>query len=355
MDKKHTWIFLGVSLVIILICFIGLDAAFKPLLFAWVLSYFCLPLFDKLESFGVSREISSFVILLILLVIILSVIFIFIPNLVVELQYFLEDFPQLVVNVSKNIVTFAASNGIDINIDDFSLLSFMKSHMPNVSAKSLVWVGSAFQSAISNVIYTVLSIISIFLFPVFFFYVSISHKDINNVVSSWLPERYLRSFAKAENAIDDVMGGFLRGQVVISSILACYYSLSLSIISLPFGGVIGVFTGFLSLIPYVGFSLGLFSSLIVALATGVGFFVIASIGVIFLIAYISDSFFMTPKLVGSSVGLNPLSVMIALIVGGNLFGLWGMFFAIPVAALVKRYYSFYKDDFVHSDWFLKGN
>ena len=64
---------------------------------------------------------------------------------------------------------------------------------------------------------------------------------------------------------------------------------------------------------------------------------------------------MTPKLVGGSVGLNPLSVMLALIIGGNLFGLWGMFFSIPVAALVKRYYASHKDEFTHSKWFLRGS
>ena len=354
MDKKDTWLFLGATFFLFLLCFIGLDAAFKPLLFAWVLSYFCMPLFDKLENIGMKREVSAFIILLLIILFLVSVLFIFIPYLVSELQYFLEDFPQLVVTVTQNLVSLAAKNGITLDVDDFSLLNFIKAHMPNVSAKSLVWVGSAFQSAVSNIIATILGIISIFLFPVFFFYVSNSHKSINKSVSSWLPERYLRSFTLVKNAIDDVMGGFLRGQVVIASILACYYSIALSIIKLPFGGVIGIFTGLLSLVPYVGFSLGLFSSIIVALATGSDVFTIVLIGITFLIAYISDSFFMTPKLVGGSVGLNPLCVMLSLIIGGNLFGLWGMFFAIPGAALIKRFYSFHKDQFLASTWFVKA-
>ena len=355
MDKKETIIFLGFGLLLLLVCFVGLDAALKPLVFAWVLSYFCLPLFDKLEIIGIKREFSAFIILLIILCVLISVFFVFIPYLITELHSFIQDFPQLVVNVTKNVVQYAASKGITIDLDDFSLLSFIKSKMPSISANSLAWVGSAFTSAISNIIYTILAIISIFLFPVFFFYVSISHKKIDSTLSSWLPERYLRSFAAAENAVDDVMGGFLRGQVVISSILACYYSTALGILNLPFGIVIGICTGFLSLIPYVGFSMGFFSSLIVAFATGSSLFTVIAIVVIFLIAYISDSFFMTPKLVGGSVGLNPLSVMLALIIGGNLFGLWGMFFSIPVAALVKRYYSSHKDEFTHSKWFLRGS
>ena len=266
MDNKSIWLFLGAGLLVLIFCLIGLDTALKPLLFAWVLSYFCLPIFEKLEAIGIKRHYSAFVILLFILLIILSVLFIFIPNLVSELQFFLEDFPQFVVGVAKNLVSIASSKGFNFDLDDFSLLSFIKSHMPNISAKSLVWVGSAFQSALSNIIYTVLSIISIFLFPVFFFYVSISHREINKVISSWLPARYNNMFTTIEDAIDDVMGGFLRGQIVISTILACYYSFSLSIIGLNFAIVIGICTGLLSLIPYVGFSLGLFSSLIVAFA-----------------------------------------------------------------------------------------
>ena len=67
MDKKDTWLFLGATFFLFLLCFIGLDAAFKPLLFAWVLSYFCMPLFDKLENIGMKREISAFIILLLII------------------------------------------------------------------------------------------------------------------------------------------------------------------------------------------------------------------------------------------------------------------------------------------------
>ncbi|MBT4804035.1 MAG: AI-2E family transporter [Legionellales bacterium] len=354
MEKKAVILFLATMLIMVTLAIIGLDSALKPLIAAWALSYFCIPAFDKLESIGIKRKYSAFVILLIILFAILSILFVFVPYLVSELQFFLEDFPQFVVGFVKNITNLLASHNINIELNDFSLLTFVKSYLPNVSAKSLVWVGSAFQSALSNVVYTILSIISVFLFPVFFFYVSIYHKNIGKTLYAWVPARYLLLFEEFEMAVDDVLGGFLRGQIVIASTLACYYSIALSLVGLDFGVVIGFCTGFLSIIPYVGFSLGLFSSLVVATATGAGFGMISAILIIFLIAYILDSFILTPFLVGGKVGLNSLGVMLALIIGGNLMGLWGMLFAIPIAALIKRYLSKYRNDFTQSNWFLNN-
>ncbi|MBT4804261.1 MAG: AI-2E family transporter [Legionellales bacterium] len=354
MEKRAVMIFLATMLVMVTLAVIGLDTTLKPLIAAWALSYFCIPAFNKFECFGIKRKYSAFVILLLILFVILSILFIFIPYLVSELQFFLEDFPQLVVDFVKNITNLLASHNINIELNDFSLLTFIKSYLPKVSAKSLVWVGSAFQSALTNIVYTILSIISVFLFPVFFFYVSIYHKNIEKTLYAWIPGRYLVVFEEFEVAVDDVLGGFLRGQIVIASILACYYSLALSLIDLNFCIVIGFCTGFLSIIPYVGFSLGLFSSLVVAIATGAGFGMVSGILVIFLIAYTVDSFVLTPFLVGGKVGLNSLGVMLSLIIGGNLMGLWGMLFAIPVAALIKRYLSKYREDFTNSSWFLNN-
>jgi len=346
--------FLCISAALLCISVLGLGSALNPLLAAWALAYFCIPLFKMGERYGVPKVVLAFSILLIIVCILIVLLFIFIPYVISELQFFLSDFPQFVVGFIKQVTTELAAHDIHVEIDDFSLLSFIQAHLPKVSAKSLVWVGSAVQSALSNIIYTILSLITLFIFPVFFFYVSISYDKINQTLQAWIPPRYWQQCEAIEEGIDEVLGGFIRGQMVIASILALYYSLSLSLIQLRFGIIIGLSTGLLSLIPYVGFSIGLFSALVVATAFGAGISMIIAILAIFLFAYVLDSFFLTPHLVGGRVGLNSLSVMLALIIGGNLGGLWGMLLAIPAAALVKRAYASHKADFQGSGWFSKG-
>lgn len=353
--KKHAvYGFFCVSLALLFLVLLGLGSALSPLLAAWILAYLCIPLFKAGERHGVPKAVSALIILFMIICIFIAVLFVLIPYLISELQFFLSDFPQFVVDFMKQVTTVLATYDVHIEIDDFSLLSFIKAHLPSVSAKSLVWVGSAFQSALSNIIHTILRLITLFIFPVFFFYVSISYDTINQTLQTWIPPRYWQRCAVIEEEIDEVLGGFIRGQMIIASILALYYSLSLSLIQLKSGIVIGFCTGLLSLIPYVGFSIGLFSALVVATASGASTSLIIAILAIFLFAYLIDSFFLTPKLVGERVGLNSLSVMLALIVGGNWYGLWGMLLAIPTAALVKRAYTNQKASFQTSRWYRKG-
>jgi predicted PurR-regulated permease PerM len=150
--KYAVYGFLCVSVILLLISIIGLGSALTPLLCAWALSYFCIPLFKLGERYGVPKTVSAFSILLLIVCMLIALLFIFIPYVISELQFFLSDFPQFVVGFIKQVTTELAAHDIHIEIDDFSLLSFIKAHLPKVSAKSLLWVGSAFQSALSNII-----------------------------------------------------------------------------------------------------------------------------------------------------------------------------------------------------------
>ena len=102
-----------------------------------------------------------------------------------------------------------------------------------------------------------------------------------------------------------------------------------------FGILIGLITGGLSFIPYVGFSMGLALGLIVAAAEGQGFSHIALVLLVFMIGQALESFVITPKLVGHTVGLTALESILTLIIFGNLFGFVGMLVAIPTGAIIK--------------------
>ena len=121
------------------------------------------------------------------------------------------------------------------------------------------------------------------------------------------------------------------------------YALGLSLLSVPFGAIIGAIAGFLSLIPYLGAAIGLLSALGVALAYGGGIGQLVAILVLFSGLQTLEGLLITPKVVGNRVGLSPLWALVALIIGGNIGGLTGMFLAIPLGGIGWQLLLRYKD------------
>jgi predicted PurR-regulated permease PerM len=134
--------------------------------------------------------------------------------------------------------------------------------------------------------------------------------------------------------IDQKLSGFVRGQISVAVMLGIGYALALSIAGLKYGFLIGLGAGFLSVIPMVGSAVGLVVSVAVAwFQSGDMIFVLIIAG-IFIAGQIIEGNFLTPKLVGDSVGLHPLWVFFALLAGGSLLGILGMFLAVPLAAVI---------------------
>lgn len=352
MNNNSTWSAVSFITILILLSVIGLAGSLWSLLLAWLVAYLCFPIYEVLEIKGIDRKHSAFLILLFILFIMCSILFVAMPYIITELTYFLKDMPHTIVLFFKKISPLLADYGINIPLEESDLLKFLQANLPSFSHSSFLWFGGALKVAVFSIVNIIISIISLFLFPVFFFYVSLYFSNINTVLKSWLPARYLPLCDRLIAKIDIVMANFVRGQLLVAIILGIYYTIALSILGLKFSVLIGCLTGVLSIIPYAGFALGLISSILVSCATGYGYWLILGVIAVFLGAYLFDSFLLTPQIVGSKLGLNSLTVMLAIIIGGNLFGIWGMLFAIPGWGICKIILQEMKIHYKKSSWFL---
>lgn len=134
--------------------------------------------------------------------------------------------------------------------------------------------------------------------------------------------------------INEKLAGFIRGQISVALFLAFAYAIALTLAGLKYGLLIGIMSGLLSVIPMVGSAVGLIVSVGVAWFQTGEWSYVAIIAAIFLSGQLIEGNFLTPKLVGDSVGLHPLWVFFALLAGGSLLGILGMFLAVPVAAVI---------------------
>lgn len=180
------------------------------------------------------------------------------------------------------------------------------------------------------------SFLSLLIIPLLSFYLLREFPHLyRKTVKKMLHVRYHALSEEIKKRLNTVLGGFIRGQLVVSAILSAYYITALTIIGLDLSLVLGLLAGFLNVIPYIGISIALISSLLIALVHGFTTGGFISIIVVYAIGMVAEGAVITPKVLGNKVGLSPLALIVALLIGGELFGIVGMVIAIPVAAVVK--------------------
>ncbi|MCB1890105.1 MAG: AI-2E family transporter [Rhodocyclaceae bacterium] len=172
---------------------------------------------------------------------------------------------------------------------------------------------------------------NLFLIPIVMFYLLQEWPKILDYLDESIPRPLHDRTMALIGEIDSVLSEFLRGQLSVMLLLAVFYSIGLWLAGLRFALPVGVITGLLVFIPYVGFSTGLLLAILTALLQG-GWGPLIGVGVVFTIGQVLESFLLTPYLVGERIGLHPLAVIFALMAFGHLFGFVGMLVALPVSA-----------------------
>jgi predicted PurR-regulated permease PerM len=189
-----------------------------------------------------------------------------------------------------------------------------------------------FPFAISGTVGLGVFFVNILLFPVFCFYMLRDWDSILNWFEQLVPPRNRPRARRLARAIDVKIGAFVWGQLIIAGALGTLYALGLMALGLDVAVAVGGIAGLLSMVPYLGLFVGVaMAAGAAALQFGLDWHLAGVIGV-FGGAQMLETLFITPKIMGDKVGLHPLVIMIVLVAGGTIFGLWGMILAIPMAA-----------------------
>jgi predicted PurR-regulated permease PerM len=153
-------------------------------------------------------------------------------------------------------------------------------------------------------------------------------------LDSCLPRKHLATLHQLFHDIDRTLSGFIRGQALVCLIQATYYSIALSVAGLNFGALVGVATGVLTFIPYIGATIGLVTGIAIAIAEWHDTTHVLIILGLFAFGQILESNVITPALVGGRIQLHPAWVLFSVLAGGALFGFPGILIAVPVAAVI---------------------
>jgi predicted PurR-regulated permease PerM len=164
------------------------------------------------------------------------------------------------------------------------------------------------------------------------FYLLLDWQDMMARLSAIVPRPWHGKLVSVASDIDVVLSQYLRGQILVMAILAAYYCVALWLADIPSALSIGVVTGLLIFIPYLGFATGLILALLVATLQFAGWGPIVAVLIVYGIGQLLEGFLLTPFLVGERIGLHPLAVIFALMAFGQLFGFFGVLAALPASA-----------------------
>jgi predicted PurR-regulated permease PerM len=303
-----------------------------PFIAGMALAYFLDPVADRLERWGLSRMMATVVILVAFVILLALSLMIIIPLLATQAADFFEKLPGYITSLQAQIAGFSPDllpSWISSQMDT------IKANFSAILAEGAGLLGTVMKqvwnSGMALVNIASLSVIT----PVVAFYLLKDWPRMMDKVDSWLPLHHRETILGLMREMNVAMAGFVRGQATVCVVLMIFYGVALSGAGLNFGLLIGLGTGFLSFIPYVGSITGL------TLAVGVAIvqfwpdwtMVLVILG-IFGVGIFFESYVLYPNLVGESVGLHPVWLMFALFAFGALFGFAGLMLAVPLAASI---------------------
>lgn len=317
----------GVACAIFALTLWYLGDIMLPFVIGGAIAYFLDPVADRLETMGLSRVMATALITLLSLMVGVILLLAIVPMLIEQTIALVELAPQLF----RDFMTFVNTRFPDLMQEG----SVVQRSIHSIGDAIKEHGGELLQGVLSSALSVINIVALMVIVPVVAFYLLLDWDNMVSVIDDLLPRDYAPTIRQLASEVDTTLAAFIRGMGSVCMMLGAYYAIALMLVGLQFGLVVGFVAGALTFIPYVGALIG------GALAIGLGLFQfwgdwvsLALVGGIFVFGQVIEGNVLTPKLVGSSVGLHPVWLIYALSVFGALFGFVGMLIAVPLAAAI---------------------
>jgi predicted PurR-regulated permease PerM len=309
-----------------------LQPILMPFLVGAGLAYLGDPLADRLERVGLGRTLAVSIVFAALTLVFVLLILLLIPLLGRQLAELAARLPEIVHWVeSRALPWLEASFGIDLSA--YRLQDFRTRITENWEAAGGV-VKLVLSRTTSSGIALLAMLANLALIPVVAFYLLRDWDVILAKVYQILPRRHAPTIVALARDCDSVLSAFLRGQLLVMLALGAIYSLGLWVVGLKLALLIGMIAGLASIVPYLGFAIGIIAASVAALFQFQDWQHLLLVWLVFAIGQLLEGSVLTPYLVGDRIGLHPVAVIFAVLAGGQLFGFTGILLALPAAAVV---------------------
>ena len=331
MTESQRWFFLIVALVVAGLVYL-LAPILSPFLIGALLAYLSDPIADRLESYGLSRTLSVTIVFIAMTAMVVILFLIFIPKIGFQIQTLLERVPQAISLFEQQFLPwFLTTFNLDIAFFDFAnVKKLLIGDLEKTSDIMAQLVGGITKSGLAIVAW----VANLVLIPVVTFYLLRDWDVMVDKVKYLLPRNLEPKVSLWATECDEVLGAFMKGQLLVMLSLSIVYASGLWLIGLDLALLVGMIAGLASIVPYMGFIIGIAVAGVAAFMQFQDPMVLGYVGAVFVVGQLLEGMLLTPLLVGDRIGLHPVAVIFAIMAGGQLFGFVGILLALPVAAVI---------------------
>jgi len=354
-EQKQTVLWLAIGLV--LVALLGyLGPVLAPFVAAAILAYALNPAVDWLSlrrpgRVAVPRSLAVIVVMLLLLAAILALILVVLPIMQKQIPLLQEKIPGALTRLNAFLSPKLADIGVRVRLDEVGIKRLVSQYFATSSDE--IW-SSVLASAKVGSAAVLGWLATLTLIPIALFYLLLDWHAVLARAESVIPRRWAGQVVNFGREADGLLAQYLRGQLAVMLVLSFYYSAALALFDFDVAVPVGVITGLLVFIPYLGFGLGLVLALIAAVLQFEGLYGVFVVAGIYGAGQVIESFFLTPRLVGERIGLHPLTVIFALMAFGHLFGFVGVLLALPASAILAVALSHLRMQYINSSFYRQS-
>ncbi len=324
-----TWV--SIAAVGLLVLWL-LGPVLMPFVVGAVLAYALHPAVDALAARRVPRVVAVIVVEAVAIMAILAVLLLLVPILSKQVPLLRDQIPVLASKINAVLTPWLGKMGFEVALDVGSIREFVLKHL-GTNAEDIAGTvlnsarlgGSVLLSVVGNAI----------LIPVALFFLLLDWPTLVRRATELVPPRMRESVQSFLSECDAMLGKYMRGQLLVMVILAIYYSVVLAVFGFSLALPVGVFTGMMIFIPFLGFGVGLLLAMLAAALQFPGsWYGIGLVASVYGVGQLIESYVLTPRLVGEQIGLSPIAVIFALLAFGHLLGFIGVLVALPMSAVI---------------------
>ena len=323
--KKSKMFNIYITLFLILVLMLYLFEVIVPFALAFIVAYIVSPLNNWLGNY-LNKTVASLLSILCFIISISFVLVLISPVIIKQLQNFISMIPLYSSKIEILLNQFNSNYLLKEKLESGYYINFLKPF-----SKNLISAGN---EIINNGILFFNSLLNIVLVLVISFYMTLELQKVKSFLFLVAKKSNFYDFPKLMEEIDVVLSRFIRGQGLVCLILSVFYSITLYLIDINFGILLGLFAGLISFIPYVGAFLGGGLALILGFSQFGFSNELLFLLVIFISGQLIESYYLTPKFVGNAIKLNAMWIIFSLLTGAHLAGFIGILISLPVAAIV---------------------
>lgn len=302
-----------------------------PAILALLLYYLFSPLIDFLEKHGIKRIFGIILLYLLILGLIIVGIGSLYPLLADQLGNFLEDFPELIASINESLRSVSGNLPFGASIEGFidqgeEFLSNLPSNAQTYLTEGFTGLSKVIQS-VSNVVVTIV------VAPIMLFFLLKDDQAFADKALAICPPKWRKDLTELTSDVNSQVSAYVKGQLIIATALGVMVFISFSLIGLKYNGVLAIITGFTSVVPYLGPILAFTPALVIAVSSS--WWMVVKLLIVWMLVQFLEGNVIQPNIMGKQLNIHPLTIIIVLLVAGDLLGLVGLILGVPLYAILR--------------------